>query len=140
MSPLLALGGHGLVHCTCPLRGTYDPKRTSPLPRKGAGRVQLPTRLSVVTCYDPTFAAWSSRGRMQWRDFSKVVVAPQPLGRSRRARSRPIRCGESAPLQQRRDLDARGSIREYVFANIDNNGGDQGGQNEILTLNASYRS
>ena len=34
----------------------------------------------------------------------------------------------------------RGSIREYVFSNINNNRGDQGGQNEILTLNASYRS
>jgi hypothetical protein len=29
---------------------------------------------------------------------------------------------------------------EYVFSNINNNGGDQGGQNEVLTPNASYRS
>jgi putative ABC transport system substrate-binding protein len=35
---------------------------------------------------------------------------------------------------------AKATRREYVFSNINNNGGDQGGQNEILTLNASYRS
>ena len=128
------------------------------------GCVQLPTRLPVVTCYDPTFAAWSSRGgACNGAISSKGLVAPQSSGRSRRARSRPIRCGESAcscnlvrairshASRSRRfwkgcrnwagaKAATRGSIREYVFSNINNNRGDQGGQNEILTLNASYRS
>ena len=38
------------------------------------GCVQLPTRLPVVTCYDPTFAAWSSRGA------HAGLVAPQSSG------------------------------------------------------------
>ena len=115
------------------------------------GCVQLPTRLLVVTCYDPTSAAWSSRGRMQRRDLIKGVGGSA------------VRCGELAcscnlvrairshASTSRRfckggrnwagaKAATRGSIREYVFSNINNNRGDQGGQYEKLTLNASYRS
>jgi len=36
--------------------------------------VPLPTRLTVATCYDLVSQAWSSRGRMQRRDFTELIA------------------------------------------------------------------
>lgn len=127
------------------------------------GCVRLPTRLPVVTCYDPTSQRGPHGGRMQRRDFIKVVggsavVWPFAARAQQADQVRQIgvlmQLGEGEPqpcvevaafLQGLQELGWSEGHNpridtEYVFSNINNNGGDQGGQNEVLTPNASYRS
>ena len=73
------------------------------------GCVQLPTRLPVVTCYDPTFAAWSSRGA------HAGLVAPQSSGRSRRARSKADQVRRIGVLMQLGEGDPQSRVEVAAF-------------------------